>query len=194
MGLTGAHAKTTRLCDSFRRLTCFRMPLMIHCPDLRVPFRNVTRTVRLLVNTCVTWPRTRADSVLSYTVLTTNQVPLRLKPGRLCRHRFAHWNLSSCRTRIARCCCVSSQCHRWRRRCQPASFWPTRWWRHGCPECSERTLLPANRHLHCWLCRVARPTGPRCRAGSPPVRPLVLRLRTLRSFAVVTCTSCTSDV
>lgn len=51
------------------------MPLMIYCPDLRVLFRNVTRTVRLLVKTCVTWPRTRADSVLSYTALTTNPSP-----------------------------------------------------------------------------------------------------------------------
>ena len=38
IGLTGAHLKTTRLCGSFRRLTCFRMPLMIHCPDLLVAF------------------------------------------------------------------------------------------------------------------------------------------------------------
>ena len=75
IGLTRAYAKTTRLCDSLRRLTCFRIPLMIHCPDLRVLFCNVTRTVRLLVNTCVTWPRTRADSVLLYTALTTKLSP-----------------------------------------------------------------------------------------------------------------------
>ena len=79
IGLTRAHVKTTRLCDSFRYLTSFRMPPMVNCPDLRILFRNVTRTVRLLVNTCVTWPLTRADSVSSYTALTTKPSPTSIK-------------------------------------------------------------------------------------------------------------------
>jgi hypothetical protein len=33
---------------------CFESLLMIHCPDLLEALRNVTRTVRLLVNTCMT--------------------------------------------------------------------------------------------------------------------------------------------
>jgi hypothetical protein len=60
----------------------------IHCLDLRVAFRNVTRTVRSLVNTCMTWPRTRADSVLSCIALfdrsQCNCVEITLRTGAYC--------------------------------------------------------------------------------------------------------------
>ena len=75
LGLTGAHAKTTLLCDSFRRLTCFTIPLILHCPDLLVAARNVARTVRLLVNTWMTWLYTRADNDPEYTALMTIPSP-----------------------------------------------------------------------------------------------------------------------
>jgi hypothetical protein len=75
IGLTGAYVKTTRLCDSFRRFTCFTIPLIIHCPDLLVAAYNVARTVRLLVNTWTTWPYTHADNDPEYTALTTIPSP-----------------------------------------------------------------------------------------------------------------------